>query len=128
MVLAFFLSMLILVTVSVSISILQLILYILYKQIPVLLSDQFSTISRLSAVLKYLCRFVRNISDCISVSLLNKLQSSMPAKRQKELLMYVMFSDALMHFFFDRCTYAVGNHDFIEAYKCQTVIVQYPFP
>ncbi|KAM4862284.1 PCI domain-containing protein 2 isoform X2 [Urocitellus parryii] len=23
-----------------------------------------------------------------------------------------------------RCTYAVGNHDFIEAYKCQTVIVQ----
>uniref|UniRef100_A0A096NFY9 PCI domain-containing protein 2 n=1 Tax=Papio anubis TaxID=9555 RepID=A0A096NFY9_PAPAN len=25
-----------------------------------------------------------------------------------------------------RCTYAVGNHDFIEAYKCQTVIVQYP--
>uniref|UniRef100_A0A8B9C0M5 PCI domain-containing protein 2 n=1 Tax=Anser brachyrhynchus TaxID=132585 RepID=A0A8B9C0M5_9AVES len=26
-----------------------------------------------------------------------------------------------------RCTYAVGNHDFIEAYKCQTVIVQYPF-
>ncbi|ELK26000.1 PCI domain-containing protein 2 [Myotis davidii] len=24
-----------------------------------------------------------------------------------------------------RCTYAVGNHDFIEAYKCQTVIVQY---
>ncbi|KFP02806.1 PCI domain-containing protein 2 [Calypte anna] len=27
-----------------------------------------------------------------------------------------------------RCTYAVGNHDFIEAYKCQTVIVQYPFP
>ncbi|EDL22118.1 PCI domain containing 2, isoform CRA_d [Mus musculus] len=21
-----------------------------------------------------------------------------------------------------RCTYAVGNHDFIEAYKCQTVI------
>lgn len=28
--------------------------------------------------------------------------------------------------FFSRCTYAVGNHDFIEAYKCQTVIVQYP--
>ncbi|ERE90277.1 PCI domain-containing protein 2 [Cricetulus griseus] len=27
-----------------------------------------------------------------------------------------------------RCTYAVGNHDFIEAYKCQTVIVQYPLP
>uniref|UniRef100_A0A8B9G8W7 PCI domain-containing protein 2 n=1 Tax=Amazona collaria TaxID=241587 RepID=A0A8B9G8W7_9PSIT len=27
-----------------------------------------------------------------------------------------------------RCTYAAGNHDFIEAYKCQTVIVQYPFP
>ncbi|NXN27993.1 PCID2 protein, partial [Nycticryphes semicollaris] len=27
-----------------------------------------------------------------------------------------------------RCTYAVSNHDFIEAYKCQTVIVQYPFP
>ncbi|NXJ13721.1 PCID2 protein, partial [Odontophorus gujanensis] len=27
-----------------------------------------------------------------------------------------------------RCTYAVGNHDFVEAYKCQTVIVQYPFP
>ncbi|KAG8521152.1 PCI domain-containing protein 2 [Galemys pyrenaicus] len=26
-----------------------------------------------------------------------------------------------------RCTYAVGNHDFIEAYKCQTVIVQYPY-
>ncbi|NXJ69857.1 PCID2 protein, partial [Rostratula benghalensis] len=26
-----------------------------------------------------------------------------------------------------RCTYAVSNHDFIEAYKCQTVIVQYPF-
>ncbi|KAM6178248.1 PCI domain-containing protein 2 [Rhynchocyon petersi] len=26
-----------------------------------------------------------------------------------------------------RCTYAVGNHDFIEAYKCQTVIVQYLF-
>ncbi|KAB1267569.1 PCI domain-containing protein 2 [Camelus dromedarius] len=25
-----------------------------------------------------------------------------------------------------RCTYAVSNHDFIEAYKCQTVIVQYP--
>uniref|UniRef100_A0A2K6EUR7 PCI domain-containing protein 2 n=1 Tax=Propithecus coquereli TaxID=379532 RepID=A0A2K6EUR7_PROCO len=24
-----------------------------------------------------------------------------------------------------RCTYAVGNHDFVEAYKCQTVIVQY---
>uniref|UniRef100_A0A452R3M7 PCI domain-containing protein 2 n=1 Tax=Ursus americanus TaxID=9643 RepID=A0A452R3M7_URSAM len=24
-----------------------------------------------------------------------------------------------------RCTYAVGNHDFIEAYRCQTVIVQY---
>ncbi|KAF3825644.1 hypothetical protein GH733_006471 [Mirounga leonina] len=24
-----------------------------------------------------------------------------------------------------KCTYAVGNHDFIEAYKCQTVIVQY---
>ncbi|XP_069323886.1 PCI domain-containing protein 2 isoform X3 [Eulemur rufifrons] len=23
-----------------------------------------------------------------------------------------------------RCTYAVGNHDFVEAYKCQTVIVQ----
>lgn len=31
-------------------------------------------------------------------------------------------------FFFDRCTYAVANHDFIEAYKCQTVIVQYPLP
>lgn len=29
---------------------------------------------------------------------------------------------------FSRCTYAVGNHDFIEAYKCQTVIVQYPLP
>lgn len=28
--------------------------------------------------------------------------------------------------FSSRCTYAVGNHDFIEAYKCQTVIVQYP--
>ncbi|KAI5629551.1 PCI domain-containing protein 2 isoform X1 [Silurus asotus] len=26
-----------------------------------------------------------------------------------------------------RCTYAVGNHDFVEAYKCQTVVVQYPF-
>ncbi|NXD35578.1 PCID2 protein, partial [Copsychus sechellarum] len=26
-----------------------------------------------------------------------------------------------------RCTYAVANHDFVEAYKCQTVIVQYPF-
>ncbi|NXT58122.1 PCID2 protein, partial [Pluvianellus socialis] len=38
-------------------------------------------------------------------------------------LMYMIFFDALMHFFFDRCTYAVGNHDFIEAYKCQTVIV-----
>uniref|UniRef100_A0A8C8ZUB2 PCI domain-containing protein 2 n=2 Tax=Lemuridae TaxID=9445 RepID=A0A8C8ZUB2_PROSS len=24
-----------------------------------------------------------------------------------------------------RCTFAVGNHDFVEAYKCQTVIVQY---
>ncbi|XP_046694372.1 PCI domain-containing protein 2 [Silurus meridionalis] len=23
-----------------------------------------------------------------------------------------------------RCTYAVGNHDFVEAYKCQTVVVQ----
>ncbi|XP_045422629.1 PCI domain-containing protein 2 isoform X4 [Lemur catta] len=23
-----------------------------------------------------------------------------------------------------RCTFAVGNHDFVEAYKCQTVIVQ----
>uniref|UniRef100_A0ACB8FJC5 PCI domain-containing protein 2 n=1 Tax=Sphaerodactylus townsendi TaxID=933632 RepID=A0ACB8FJC5_9SAUR len=27
-----------------------------------------------------------------------------------------------------RCTYAVSNHDFVEAYKCQTVIVQYPLP
>ncbi|NXO84551.1 PCID2 protein, partial [Sitta europaea] len=27
-----------------------------------------------------------------------------------------------------RCTHAVANHDFVEAYKCQTVIVQYPFP
>ncbi|KAG7315716.1 hypothetical protein KOW79_020582 [Hemibagrus wyckioides] len=26
-----------------------------------------------------------------------------------------------------RCTYAVANHDFVEAYKCQTVVVQYPF-
>uniref|UniRef100_H3A2W0 PCI domain-containing protein 2 n=1 Tax=Latimeria chalumnae TaxID=7897 RepID=H3A2W0_LATCH len=26
-----------------------------------------------------------------------------------------------------RCTHAVGNHDFIEAYKYQTVVVQYPF-
>ncbi|KAM9319318.1 PCI domain-containing protein 2 isoform 1-T1 [Gastrophryne carolinensis] len=26
-----------------------------------------------------------------------------------------------------RCTFAVANHDFIEAYKCQTVVVQYPF-
>ncbi|KAH0624553.1 hypothetical protein JD844_032157 [Phrynosoma platyrhinos] len=26
-----------------------------------------------------------------------------------------------------RCTFAVANHDFVEAYKCQTVIVQYPF-
>uniref|UniRef100_A0A8C5M2J1 PCI domain-containing protein 2 n=1 Tax=Leptobrachium leishanense TaxID=445787 RepID=A0A8C5M2J1_9ANUR len=26
-----------------------------------------------------------------------------------------------------RCTYAVSNHDFIEAYKYQTVVVQYPF-
>ncbi|KAG8586621.1 hypothetical protein GDO81_005434 [Engystomops pustulosus] len=26
-----------------------------------------------------------------------------------------------------RCTYAVSNHDFVEAYKCQTVVVQYPF-
>ncbi|KAK1802935.1 hypothetical protein P4O66_021466, partial [Electrophorus voltai] len=25
-----------------------------------------------------------------------------------------------------RCTYAVANHDFVEAYKCQTVVVQYP--
>ncbi|MBN3275338.1 PCID2 protein, partial [Polyodon spathula] len=25
-----------------------------------------------------------------------------------------------------RCTYAVSNHDFAEAYKCQTVVVQYP--
>ncbi|KAL7983852.1 hypothetical protein Chor_000728 [Crotalus horridus] len=27
-----------------------------------------------------------------------------------------------------RCTYAVANHDFVEAYKCQTVVVQYPLP
>uniref|UniRef100_A0A8K9UIB8 PCI domain-containing protein 2 n=2 Tax=Oncorhynchus TaxID=8016 RepID=A0A8K9UIB8_ONCMY len=26
-----------------------------------------------------------------------------------------------------RCTYAVSNHDFVEAYKCQTLVVQYPF-
>ncbi|NXK50058.1 PCID2 protein, partial [Chauna torquata] len=26
-----------------------------------------------------------------------------------------------------RCTYAVGNHDFIEAYKCQTVIYTMPY-
>ncbi|CAJ0952621.1 unnamed protein product [Ranitomeya imitator] len=26
-----------------------------------------------------------------------------------------------------RCTYAVSNHDFVEAYKCQAVVVQYPF-
>ncbi|KAK3511018.1 hypothetical protein QTP70_029036 [Hemibagrus guttatus] len=26
-----------------------------------------------------------------------------------------------------RCTFAVANHDFVEAYKCQTVVVQYPF-
>uniref|UniRef100_A0A8C9V1J6 PCI domain-containing protein 2 n=1 Tax=Scleropages formosus TaxID=113540 RepID=A0A8C9V1J6_SCLFO len=25
-----------------------------------------------------------------------------------------------------RCTYAVSNHDFVEAYRCQTVVVQYP--
>ncbi|MBN3303574.1 PCID2 protein, partial [Amia calva] len=25
-----------------------------------------------------------------------------------------------------RCTYAAANHDFVEAYKCQTVVVQYP--
>ncbi|KAB0403181.1 hypothetical protein E2I00_015000, partial [Balaenoptera physalus] len=30
-----------------------------------------------------------------------------------------------VHRFLSRCTYAAGNHDFIEAYKCQTVIVQY---
>ena len=28
---------------------------------------------------------------------------------------------------FHRCIYAVSNHDFVEAYKCQTVVVQYPF-
>lgn len=27
---------------------------------------------------------------------------------------------------FDRCTYAVANHDFVEAYKFQTLVVQYP--
>ncbi|NXA40642.1 PCID2 protein, partial [Eudromia elegans] len=26
-----------------------------------------------------------------------------------------------------RCTYAVGNHDFVEAYKCQTVIMSFSY-
>jgi len=64
---------LILVTVSISISILQLVLYVLHKQILILLLDQFSTIIRLSAVVKYLCHFARNISTQISVALLNEL-------------------------------------------------------
>lgn len=39
---------------------------------------------------------------------------------------YLMFCFMFFNLLFHRCIYAVSNHDFVEAYKCQTVVVQYP--
>ncbi|KAK9980418.1 hypothetical protein ABG768_000029 [Culter alburnus] len=52
-----------------------------------------------------------------------RLQLSSPEEKCQQLLEPPYDEMVAAHL---RCTFAVSNHDFVEAYKCQTVVVQYP--
>ncbi|KAA0722689.1 PCI domain-containing protein 2 CSN12-like protein [Triplophysa tibetana] len=52
-----------------------------------------------------------------------RLQLSSPEEKCQQLLEPPYDEMMAAHL---RCTFAVANHDFVEAYKCQTVVVQYP--